>query len=181
MADRQYTPLAEPFALPDVPDLREAPGSSGVVPPRKVFPYQSGARPVDFAAVVVAPDQPWLLLLPPTRRVPALLGMGVQPPVIALPYDWPLLEASPTVVRRVVRAQGDGSTTYGQADPVVAPDLIALNLVSPLPRLRPLLDLPGGQPLPLTIPAAAGLTATHVEGRAGALLVPSGMTPPETP
>lgn len=143
-----------------------------------LFQYQGKAEVLDAGAPPpTAPDQPWLLLDPPMRARRGVPGSGVLPPAIALPYDYPLLDP-PVVVRRRRQALGEGSPLYGQADPVVTPDLIALALVSPMARPRRVLDSGGGQlPILAPEPFAGDLTSTHVQGTLPCAIIPSGMTP----
>lgn len=117
---------------------------------------------------------PELPLPLPRLRLEALAG----PPVIALPYDLPLLDPSPVVMRARPQPQATASTEYGRADVVVTPDLVAQLDVVPLPRPR--LTVEGGQPLtPIldTAPSPGDLTTTIVLGDLPCAIIPSGMTP----
>lgn len=204
-----------------------------------VFQYQQKAEVPQTSAAPVVPDQPWLLLDPPTRRRHQVPGEGVLPPSIALPYDLPLLDASPVVMRRVeprregfaqpvaplpfdlplldpapavvrrvdmrregyaspvaplpydlpltappdvmrarTRVWGDGSPEFGRADVVVVPDLVALSLVSPLPRPRRFIDPVGGSvPILDAQPFPGDLATTIVQGTLPCAILSSGMTP----
>ena len=177
MADRQYLPLAEPFELP----VAVTPLPQSLLPlplPKPRLRLEGLAGPPPIALPYDLPITP-----PPDvmrARVAAPQWDRTYVPV-ALPYDAPLLDSSPLVIRRPQRALGEASSFYGQADAVVTPDLIAMNLVSPLPRPRSvaLTDRQVTTTPFLATPAAAGLTFTHVVGTTSCAVLPSGMTPPE--
>lgn len=168
----QYQQRGEPFTIPDVPDLREAPGGTGVVPGLKRFPYQAVARPID-PPTAAAPDLSWVLRDLPFARLPRPSGLTA---LVPLPFDLPLLDPAP-MLRRRPSLLGGGSTFYGQADAVVVPDLIALQPQLPLPRQRLTPEAGGGLVTLAESPNPGDLATTVVVGTAPCTIIPSGMTP----
>ena len=119
MADRQYLPLAEPFELP----VAVTPLPQSLLPlplPKPRLRLEGLAGPSPIARPYDLPITP-----PPDvvrAKVPAPQWDRTYVPV-TLPYDRPLLDSSPLVIRRPLRALGEASSFYGQADAVLVPDL----------------------------------------------------------
>ena len=177
MADRQYLPLAEPLTLPPAndPPTPHLPWLNANPLPKPRLRLEGLAGPPPIALPYDLPITP-----PPDvmrAKVPAPQWDRTYVPV-ALPYDAPLLDPVPLVIRRPLRALGEASSFYGQADAVVTPDLIAMNLVSPLPRPRLMQDALSGQvPILEAQPMAGDLATTVVAGSQPWVAIPSGMTP----
>ena len=122
------------------------------------------------------PPQPHLCLPEPVRRQVRVLTAGAS--VLLEPGSAMPLLALGEIVRRPLRALGEASSFYGQADAVVTPDLIAMNLVSPLPRRRLMQDVTSGQlPILEAQPMPGDLATTVVAGSQPWVAIPSGMTP----
>ena len=174
MADRQYLPLAEPFELP----VAVTPLPQSLLPlplPKPRLTLEGLAGPPPIALPYDLPITPPPDVVRPRRAAPPTDRTFVP---VALPYDRPLLDPAPLVVRRPLRALGEASTFYGQADAAVTPDLIAMNLVSPLPRPRLVHDVTSGQlPILEAQPMPGDLATTVVAGSQPWVAIPSGMTP----